>query len=403
MPVTLSTTSVLRRYYAVSLAYALAGGFLAGVYPVFLRSRGLNQLEINSVLAAYFIVSLLTDVPTGAFADALGRRVSFVAGCALRGLAFALYFVSHTYGLFLVAETIDAVGTTFCNGAVDAWGVDALDEAGFAKTKDHLFSRVTQLSSLGMMTTAVIGALVASVDIAWPWLLGAAGFAVSGFMGALLRERVVGSARLELRVVLRAVAARLRAGIHRGVQLRAVRLLSVAEGIMLAIWAPYWVEWPLLFGDAFGVGVWVVGWIFCVQGLAYMIGAEVVVRAGVLATRRPAALAMLVLAIGGLMIVAGVLAENPQQALVALVLMNVAGGAREPLARSWFNEEVTPDERATLLSFRSAVATAGGSLGLLLGGYVVDVRGIPFHWRMAGTLALLAAPCYWALRRRDAS
>jgi len=78
-------------------------------------------------------------------------------------------------------------------------------------------------------------------------------------------------------------------------------------------------------------------------------------------------------------------------------------GAHEPLARSWFNEEVAPAERATMLSFRSAVATAGGSLGLLLGGYVVDLRGIPFHWRMAGTLALLAVPCYLALRPRRSS
>jgi len=41
-----------------------------------------------------------------------------VLGSALRCLAFGLYFVSHVYVLFLVAETVDAVGTTFCNGAI---------------------------------------------------------------------------------------------------------------------------------------------------------------------------------------------------------------------------------------------------------------------------------------------
>ena len=69
---TLSARGVLRRYYAVSLVYALAGGFLVGVYPLFLRARGLNQLEINSLLATYFIVTFLTDVPTGVFADSFG-------------------------------------------------------------------------------------------------------------------------------------------------------------------------------------------------------------------------------------------------------------------------------------------------------------------------------------------
>src|SRR5215470_16808256 len=185
----LSPASIVRRYYGVWLVYALAGGFLAGVYPLFLRSRGLNQFEINSVLAMYFAVTFLLDVPTGAFADAIGRRLAFVLGCALRCLAFAVYFLSHTYVLFLVAETIDAIGTTFCNGAVDAWGVDALDEAGFEGTKDRLFSRVSQLSSLGFMATALIGAFVGQVDIAWLWLLGAGGFVVSGLCGMLLHER----------------------------------------------------------------------------------------------------------------------------------------------------------------------------------------------------------------------
>ena len=139
-PAPLSTESIVRRYYGVWLTYSLAGGFLAGVYPLFLRSRGLNQFEINSVLAVYFAVTFLLDVPTGAFADAIGRRLALVLGSALRCLAFGLYFVSHAYVLFLVAETVDAVGTTFCNGAIDAWGVDALDEAGFQGTKDALFS-----------------------------------------------------------------------------------------------------------------------------------------------------------------------------------------------------------------------------------------------------------------------
>ena len=134
--------------------------------------------------------------------------------------------------------------------------------------------------------------------------------------------------------------------------------------------------------------------------LAHMLGAEIVVRAGMRSAHRPVALAVLVLGAGVMLIVAGSL---PHHALVALVLMNVLSGAHEPLARSWFNDEVAPEGRATMLSFRSAVATAGWSLGLLLGGYVVDLRGIPFHWRMAGTVALLAVPCYLALRPRRSS
>jgi MFS family permease len=159
---------VTRNYYSVSLIYAFAGGFLFGVYPLFLRSRGLDQFQINSVMAVYFIVIFLTDIPTGAFADAIGRRNSFVLGCALRAAGFLIYFFVHRYALFLLAEVIDGVGTTFCSGAIDAWGVDALDAAGYTGVKDRLFSRIQQLTNIGWMVSALLGAYIADVDIAWP-------------------------------------------------------------------------------------------------------------------------------------------------------------------------------------------------------------------------------------------
>lgn len=398
IPEALSARAVLRRYYTVSLVYALATGFVAGVYPLFLRARGLGQLEMNSVLAVYFAVTFLTDVPTGAFADALGRRHAFVLGCGLRALAFAMYFVSHAYLLFLVAELIDAVGTTFCNGAVQAWGVDSLDEAGFARAKDHLFSRVEQLTELGFMITAVIGAAVASVDIAAPWLLGATGFALTGTMGALLREPRVRAATIEMRALPAVMAARIAHGVRQGFAARPVRLLSLAEAIGLFAWVPYWMEWPLLFSDRRGSDVLVVGWIFCGLCVARMSGAEIVIRLIGPAPRRPRILAALVVAAGVLLAAAGWVAPSSTATLATLFLLNVCLGAREPIAQTWFNEHVTAADRATMLSFRSTLATAGASLGLLLGGVVVDLRGIPFHWRMAGTLALLAAPCYLALR-----
>ncbi len=395
-----SAASIVRRYYGVWLVYSLAGGFLAGVYPLFLRSRGLNQFEINSVLAMYFAVTFLLDVPTGAFADAIGRRLAFVLGCALRCLAFGLYFLSHAYVLFLVAETIDAVGTTFCNGAIDAWGVDALDDAGFEGTKDSLFSRISQLSSLGFMVTALIGAFVGQVDIAWPWLLGAGGFIVSGLVGTLLHERPRLASAGGHRAMREAIRSRIGAGLQRGFGVRSVRLLSLAEAIILALWAPYWLEWPLLFKDGYGAGVWVVGWIFCVLGLGRLIGAEAAARMVGVAPSRPRLLSGLLIASGLLLVGAGFAAGQPNLALAFLFLMNVCQGAREPLALSWFNEQLEPEERATMLSFRSTMATAGGSVGLLLGGVVADLRGIPFAWKMAGTLSLLAVPCYLALRPR---
>ena len=400
---------ITRRYYAMWWAYAFAGGFLYGVYPLFLRSRGLDQFEINSVLACYFVVMFLTDVPTGAFADAMGRRRSFILGCTTRVTAFMIYFFAHHFLIFVLAECIDGIGTTLCNGAIDAWGVDALDAAGFAGVKDRLFSRISQLTNFGFMGAATIGAYVADIDIALPWVLGAAGYAMAGVGAAyLLREdhrdepRRGDAVRMKLNGLFTHVAARVVAGLRQGFRNCTVLMLSSASALTFAAWAPYWLEWPQLFNDRYGVGIWIVGWLYCLFTVARMIGAEVVARVAMEMADRGARLAALVGAASLLLFAGGAMAHWPTIALASLFVMNLSAGAMQPLSQSWFNEHIKSEDRATLLSFSSTFSTMGGSLGLLAAGRVADAFGIPAAWEMCALILFAAAPCYWVIRHARA-
>src|SRR5262249_15941549 len=176
-----------------------------------------------------------------------------------------------------------------------------------------------------------------------------------------------------------ALAMRIGSGLRQGLGVRSVRLLSLAEAILLGAYASYWLEWPLLFKNSYGVGVWVAGWIFWALSLANMLRAEIVARPMPRPRDRARALSGLVMGGGTLFIGAGVLALRPNHALAMLFLMNVCLGAQRPLALSWFNQQLAPDDRATMLSFRGTLATAGAALGLLLGGPIADLRGIPFQ------------------------
>ncbi len=392
---------ILRRYYTVWLIYALAGGFLFGVYPIFLHARGLNQFEINSVLATYFVVLFLTDVPTGAFADALGRRRAFVLGAALRVCAFILYFFAHHYWVFLIAESIDGIGTTFGNGAIDAWGVDALDDAGYEGVKDRLFSRISQLTTVGFMVSAMIGAYIADINIAWPWLCGAAGYVISAGIGIwLMTGERPKAAGIDLAGLPRQIIRHIVEGVNSGFGSRTVLLLSAAGAIQFAAWAPYWLEWPILFNQSFGVGVWIIGWIYCLLSIARMAGAEVVSRMAIDESSRAGRVSALIGAAGIMLAMAGMFQARPTLALGFLFVMNICTGAVVPMAQSWFNEQIEASKRATMLSFSSTFGTMGGSIGLIINGVIADRQGLSMAWQFAGALTLAAIPCYLALRSR---
>lgn len=391
---------ITRRYYLLWWFYAFGGGFVFGVYPLFLRSRGLSELETNSVLAAYFLMTFLTDVPTGAFADALSRRTAFILGCVLRTFAFALYFFAHHYLFFLVAESIDAIGTTFGNGAIDAWAVDALDSSGFSGVKDRIFSRVSQLTTTGWLLSAMVGSYVASVNIAWPWLLGSAGYLLSLLVGAALmrggQERVarhpaVGS-------LVREVGRRTRTGLQEGFRSRPVLLLAMAGAVQVAAWAPYFMEWPQYFHENLGVAIWMIGWLYCFFSAGRLTGAELIVRFPPRSANRASLLTLLALGTGS-MLLGAALTGNLQATLAMLFLMNMCSGAMQPLSQTWINEHLKAANRATLLSFQSTFATFGGAMGLLLCGWIADHHGLLAGWSVAGMIGLCPAAFYWMLRR----
>ncbi|MGH7778701.1 MAG: MFS transporter [Candidatus Binataceae bacterium] len=390
---------IIRRYYAVWLTYSLAGGFLFGVYPIFLHSRGLTQFEINSVLAAYFVVLFLTDVPTGAFADALGRRRAFVLGAAMRTIAFVVYFFARHYWIFLIAESIDGIGTTFGNGAIDAWGVDALDLAGYEGLKDRLFSRISQLTTIGFMVSAIGGSYIADINLAWPWLCGAVGYVISAVIGfSLMTGEKHDSAGVDWLGLPGMILRRVIDGFSAGFDSKTVLMLSAAGAVQVAAWSPYWLEWPLLFNQSYGVGVWIIGWIYCALSAGRMLGAEIVSRSRPDQASRPGRVAALVGAASVMLAVAGMLQARPNVVLIILFVMNIFSGATQPLLQSWFNEQVESEHRATLLSFNSTFATMGGSIGLIVNGYIADRAGLPVAWQFAGMLSLFAIPCYLALR-----
>jgi MFS family permease len=393
--------SITRRYYCVWGFYAFAPSFIFAIYPLFLRSRGLNQFQVNTVAATYFLVTFLTDVPTGAFADAIGRRISVVLGCALHAAAFILYFYSYHYWHFIVAEIIDGIATTFGNGAIDAWAVDALDAAGFEGAKDRIFSRVAQIFRIGAMTGALAGAYSARIDLAIPFLLGTIGWIVAGAVGLILMD---GPTRTAKQFSMRAAGAEVRrrmfAGTRAGFSSHGVFLLALASLISAAAWVPYWSEWQPYFHARLGSGIEVIGWIFCLFSIAQIAGAEMVSRMRWAREQRALYMTWNVAISSAVLLAGGLAAGRVGLAFAMFMAAQFCGGAAGPVYQSWLNEQIEGDNRATLLSFGSTFATFGATAGLPVQGLIVDAAGVGSAWQGAGMLAMLQVPVFLALRRR---
>ena len=370
---------------------------------LFMQARGLSQFEMNCWAATYFVVAFASDVPMGAFADAMGRRVAYVLGCLLGVASFLIYFVALQYWIFLLAAVIGGVGDMMRNGAIDAWAVDQIASTGFSGSLDRVFSRASQVMQFGGMLAVLSGGYSARIDIATPWLLGAIGQIVMALVAvSLMRGENRGGHSLNPHEVALRVRERLVEAIRDALANRTVLTLALANGVTMAAWAPFWFEWPQYFNAAFNRGAQMAAWVYCLTSIATMMGAEFIARRQPDPPGRPVFMAVVVGLQSVALLAAGLVIGHTAMVLALFFGSTMCAGISLPVYMAWYNEHIEESHRATLLSFQSTCARLGAAIGLPLGGKIADAYGFAITWQVAGVLALLAAPCYAMLNLHGA-
>jgi MFS family permease len=392
-------TRTERTYYLVFGLYSLWAWFVAPIYPLFLHSRGLDALQVNLVLATYLIVVFAFEVPTGAAADLVGRKASFLLSCVLRAVAFGLYAVAESFSDCVVAELIDGIGTTLASGALDAWAVDGMREEGDERSVERFFARAQILARAGMIVGGLTCAYLAAIDFAIPWWVAAGGFAATGAVAAAtMRENArTLAADAPRRHFLALMGEGFRA-VH-GVPVLVLVCTLTGASFFAAI--PAHMIWQQRMIDLSGEGVWIVGWLWVALNLAAIAGSVVLPR--LLARLRRSRVLCLAALWRGCALAIAALATTLAPALGGWLLQETSFGLTEPVMQAWMNEHVPADRRATVLSIRSMVGTLGGGAGLITIGFVARDQGIPAAWMVSAALFLASAPAYLLLERLAAA
>jgi MFS family permease len=392
-------TRTERTYYLVFGLYSLWAWFIAPVYPLFLRSRGLDALQVNLVLATYLIVVFVFEVPTGAAADLVGRKASFLLSCVLRAVAFGLYAVAENFADCAVAELIDGIGTTLASGALDAWAVDGMREEGNEQPVERFFARAQILARICMIVGGLACAYLAAIDFAIPWWIAAGGFAATGVVAAATMRENARSATADAprRDFITLVGEGFRA--VRGVPVLVLVCALTGASFFAAI--PAHMLWQQRMIDLSGEGVWIVGWLWVALNLTAIAGSAVLPR--LLARLRRSRVLCLAALWRGCSLAFAALATTLAPALGGWLLQEMSFGLTEPVMQAWMNEHVAADRRATVLSIRSMIGTLGGGAGLIAIGFVARDQGIPAAWMVSAVLFLASAPAYLLLERLAAT
>ncbi|OAH14849.1 MFS transporter [Streptomyces jeddahensis] len=317
----------VRRLTVTLYGHAFLDDFvlLYPVYALLFSDTGLSVWQISSLFALWSVTGVLLEVPSGAWADAVSRRLLLSLGPLLTAVGFALWVLTPSYWAFALGFVLWGAKGALSSGALEALVYEELARLGAADR----YARV-----MGRARAAGLAAVMAAMGLAGPVLTwgGYPGVGAASVLACLLTAAV--AARFPEHRAAPAEGSRwaatvmtLRAGLAEARGDRSVRGALLLVPAVTAVWGALDEYTPLLVRDTgvsadavpqFLLMVWagpVVGGLLAgvgqrlgAAGLAWLLAGSALALATGAVARTPSGIALVALAFGGFQL-ASVLAD----------------------------------------------------------------------------------------------
>ncbi|KAA1397909.1 MFS transporter [Aeromicrobium ginsengisoli] len=394
------------RFWVLAGLRWLPTGFVIPVGALLPLERGLTIAEYGMVAATQGFVVLLLELPTGGFADALGRKPVFVASAVVALASYVTSALAQVPLAFVVASALSGVFRALDSGPLNAWFVDAVHEDESVADRSGTVAR--GLSGYASVVGASIatGAIISGLFILWaplgredslalPYWIATALALVQIVAATLLMHedrsaRVAGvlwSIRATPRVILD--GGRL---LWRSRVLRALIAVELFWGFgMIAFESFMPIRLSELLADrdhaaALMGPVTAAAWGVSAVGAALvplllrrwsMVGVSVTLRI-----------------VQGATVVAMGLAAGPVGLVLGLFATYAVHSAAGAIYETLLHDQVGKENRATVLSLASMAMQPAGSIGAITLGVIATGVSTGFAIIVGGVVLALAAPLF---------
>ncbi|MFV2100647.1 MFS transporter [Micromonospora sp. LOL_024] len=399
----LSVRQIRRRYLVLHGLRWMPTGLLIPVIILLMQERGLTLTQIGLAAAAQGVVVLALELPTGGFADALGRKSVLVAASVVGLVSMGLLVVADSFALLATVWALQGVFRALDSGPLESWYVDstlAIDPdaayenglgqggtvLGLSIAAGALFSGgLVALGTVGpvsALTTPIVAAVllqVVSLISLLALLVERRPVKGPGVLRASIRSapRLVGEALglvRRSRVVLALVAVELFWGFgmvtfESLLPVRLAEVLGDADRAAALLGPASTVAWLASAGGA-ALTPLLIRWLGAAPGAA------------------------LLRIVQGTTVVGMALFVGPVGVLIAFVACHVVHGAANPLHMGLLHRQVDGPYRTSVISLNSMTAMPAAALGGVLLGFVADRAGVSTAMLVGAVVLAVAAPLY---------
>ncbi len=394
--------SVRTRFWILTALRWLPTGLLIPVHALLPLARGLTIAELGAAFAVQGIVVLCLELPTGGFADAVGRKPVFLASAVVAFSSYVVFALADSVFLFALASGLAGAFRALDSGPLNAWYVDEIITVGDGRTVATGLSGAGTITGLGVASGAVAaGAIVAwnpigSIESLAAPLWVAAVVTLAQIIATVIlmdedRSARVGRLFTSIKATPRTIAGGARL-VWRSRVLRALIAVEIFWGFGMVGFETFM---PIRLSELVG-GVDRAGSLMgLVSAAAWGISAAGAVAVPFLLRRwSMVQVSVTLLTFQAITVVTMGIVAGPVGLVVAFfgtyAIHTAAGAVYETL----LHEQVGSAHRATVLSLASMAMQPAGSIAVVVLGLIATGISTGFALIVAGCVLVLAAPLF---------
>lgn len=181
---------IKRKFYTVTALYNISISLFSAIIYLYMESIGHTLSEINLFISVFWIVSFVSEIPSGIFSDSFGRRNTMVISCMIRGVGLFLLFLDDGNLIVLILSSIlAALGSALCSGTMTSWVFDEVKKWDADYDFNKIFSYSSFFNGTISLVVGYVGAqILGKMNLGYPIVLSGISLVLTAVFTILLIE-----------------------------------------------------------------------------------------------------------------------------------------------------------------------------------------------------------------------
>lgn len=168
------------------------------VAALFFYLRYFSFSQIAILWAIQIATANILEVPTGAFADIVGRKKSILLSFVASAISLIIFPFTTAFWIFVILEMVKGLANALYSGSMEALVYDSLKDEGIEDSYANVAANFETVNWTAWAISAVGGGYLYYWQYQSPWIIQSIMFIVAGILAVKLIEPKIDSVKFNL-------------------------------------------------------------------------------------------------------------------------------------------------------------------------------------------------------------